>query len=97
MIIRKSNPIPVQPDGAGASPPALGVETCSGSHPSAPAAFPLGSGRNLHDSPAHESLIASERRNPFLHDLVDETRSIFGRHLVVPFNIIPFHGGACGD
>ena len=102
MIIRKSNPIPVEPDGAEGIPPALGVETCSGRTTSAPAALPLGSGRNFYDSPACESLIASERGNPFRNNFTDQAGTVVligvARHglgiIALPFTFHrPFHGG----
>jgi hypothetical protein len=72
MIIRKSNPIPVEPDGAINTPPVGRVETRSGSHPSAPAALPLGSGRKPHKIDLHNRLIAAETDHDFSDDLPDQ-------------------------
>jgi len=46
---------------------------------------------DLNNSPARKGVIASEGGNPILHDLSNETRPVFGRHIVVPFFNFAFH------
>lgn len=84
--------IPVQQDGA-ETPPALGVETCSGRTTSAPAAERKGSGRKPHKIARHNRLIVAETYHDFSDDLPDQPGviALVGINgCVEPFTFIDF-------
>lgn len=96
MIIRKSNKIPVRQDGAGGTPPALGVENSSaGSHPRAPR-LPTstgGSRGNLNNSIGRHGPVGSKLSDELREYLADQPRLVLigVNGTAHPFFFLPFH------